>query len=92
MKSRNNNKTDYCDLTLQFRDNSQLKVHRLSPSACADYFNLLEQICEVLDDAVIMPIVNFMYTGKIKKKHKNNINIRICLQISVLNTFFFIFF
>lgn len=28
------NKTDYCDLTLQFMDNSQLKVHRLVLSAC----------------------------------------------------------
>lgn len=28
------NKTDYCDLTLQFLDNSQLKVHRLVLSAC----------------------------------------------------------
>lgn len=70
------NKTDYCDLTLQFRDNSQLKVHRLVLSACTDYFNVLEQTCEMLDDALIMPnelqadvvvpIVNFMYTGTLE--------------------------
>lgn len=70
------NKTDYCDLTLQFRDNSQLKVHRLVLSACTDYFNVLEQTCEVIDDALIMPnelqadvvvpIVNFMYTGTLE--------------------------
>ncbi|XP_023299455.2 centrosome-associated zinc finger protein CP190 [Lucilia cuprina] len=70
------NKTDYCDLTLQFRDNSQLKVHRLVLSACTDYFNVLEQTCEVVDDAIIMPnglqadvvvpIVNFMYTGTLE--------------------------
>lgn len=70
------NKTDYCDLTLQFRDNSQLKVHRLVLSACTDYFNVLEQTCEMVDDAIIMPnelqadvvvpIVNFMYTGTLE--------------------------
>ncbi|BFF89346.1 centrosome-associated zinc finger protein CP190 [Drosophila madeirensis] len=70
------NKTDYCDLTLQFRDNSQLKVHRLVLSACTDYFNVLEQNCEIVDDALIMPnefqadvvvpIVNFMYTGTLE--------------------------
>lgn len=70
------NKTDYCDLTLQFRDNSQLKVHRLVLSACTDYFNVLEQTCEMVDDALIMPnelqadvvvpIVNFMYTGTLE--------------------------
>ncbi|KAH8358511.1 hypothetical protein KR093_000486 [Drosophila rubida] len=70
------NKTDYCDLTLQFRDNSQLKVHRLVLSACTDYFNVLEQSCEIIDDALIMPsefqadvvvpIVNFMYTGTLE--------------------------
>lgn len=70
------NKTDYCDLTLQFRDNSQLKVHRLVLSACTDYFNVLEQTCEIIDDALIMPaefqadvvvpIVNFMYTGTLE--------------------------
>ncbi|KAH8295398.1 hypothetical protein KR018_010640 [Drosophila ironensis] len=70
------NKTDYCDLTLQFRDNSQLKVHRLVLSACTDYFNVLEQTCDIVDDALIMPnefqadvvvpIVNFMYTGTLE--------------------------
>ncbi|XP_063695665.1 centrosome-associated zinc finger protein Cp190 [Culicoides brevitarsis] len=70
------NRTDYCDLTLQFNDNSQLKVHRLVLSACTDYFNLLEQQCEMIDDILIMPdelqadvvlpIVNFMYTGSLE--------------------------
>lgn len=70
------NRTDYCDLTLQFNDNSQLKVHRLVLSACTDYFNLLEQQCEMIDDILIMPdelqadvvvpIVNFMYTGTLE--------------------------
>ncbi|GAB0088156.1 Centrosome-associated zinc finger protein CP190 [Sergentomyia squamirostris] len=70
------NKTDYCDLTLQFRDNSQLKVHRLVLSACTDYFNLLETTCEMHGDILIMPrdlqadvvvpIVNFMYTGTLE--------------------------
>uniref|UniRef100_A0A7G3AQV3 Putative microtubule binding protein n=1 Tax=Lutzomyia longipalpis TaxID=7200 RepID=A0A7G3AQV3_LUTLO len=70
------NKTDYCDLTLQFKDNSQLKVHRLVLSACTDYFNLLETTCEMHGDILIMPrdlqadvvvpIVNFMYTGTLE--------------------------
>lgn len=67
------NKTDYCDLTLQFEGNVQLKVHRLVMSACTEYFHILEQTCEMCDDILIMPpdlqadvilpIVNFMYTG-----------------------------
>lgn len=70
------NKTDHCDLTLQFNDNSQLKVHRLVLSACTDYFNMLENTCEMYDDVLIMPldlqadvivpIVNFMYTGTLE--------------------------
>lgn len=70
------NKTDYCDLTLQFNDNCQLKVHRLVLSACTDYFNVLEQHLGSVDDLLIMPhdlqadvvvpIVNFMYTGTLE--------------------------
>lgn len=70
------NKTDYCDLTLQFRDNSQLKVHRLVLSACTDFFNILESTSEWTDDILLMPrdlqadvvvpIVNFMYTGTLE--------------------------
>lgn len=74
------NKTDYCDLTLQFNDNSQLKVHRLVLSACTDYFNVLEATCEMIEDVLIMPkdlqadvvvpIVNFMYTGTLEFEYK----------------------
>lgn len=70
------NKTHYCDLTLQFKDNSQLKVHRLVLSACTDFFNVLETQYNVQDDILIMPkdlqadvvvpIVNFMYTGTLE--------------------------
>lgn len=70
------NKTDYCDLTLQFKDNSQLKVHRLVLSACTDFFNVLETQYNVQDDILVMPkdlqadvivpIVNFMYTGTLE--------------------------
>lgn len=70
------NKTDYCDLTLQFKDNSQLKVHRLVLSACTDFFNVLETQYNVQDDVLVMPkdlqadvvvpIVNFMYTGTLE--------------------------
>ncbi|GLV44314.1 Centrosomal protein 190kD [Carabus blaptoides fortunei] len=67
------NKTYFCDLTLQFEDNAQLKVHRLVMNACTEYFQMLEQTCEMINDCLIMPpdlqadvvvpIVNFMYTG-----------------------------
>lgn len=72
------NKTDYCDLTLQFNDNSQLKVHRLVLSACTDYFNVLENQSDMsagddtltmpndLQADVVVPIVNFMYTGTLE--------------------------
>lgn len=70
------NKTDYCDLTLQFEGNVQLKVHRLVMNACTEYFHILEQTCEMVDDTLIMPadlqadvvlpIVNFMYTGMLE--------------------------
>lgn len=70
------NKTDYCDLTLQFEGNVQLKVHRLVMNACTEYFTFLEQTCEMIDEIlvmppdlqsdVILPIVNFMYTGRLE--------------------------
>lgn len=73
------NKTDYCDLTLQFHDNSQLKVHRLVLNACTEYFTILERNCEMIDDCLIMPmdlqadvvvpIVNFMYTGQLEFRY-----------------------
>ncbi|KAG7300235.1 hypothetical protein JYU34_015798 [Plutella xylostella] len=72
------NRTDYCDLTLQFQDNAQLKVHRLVLNACTEYFELLERTCEMYEDCLIMPddlqadvvvpIVNFMYTGQLEFK------------------------
>ncbi|XP_018323314.1 centrosome-associated zinc finger protein CP190 [Agrilus planipennis] len=70
------NKTDYCDLTLQFEGNVQLKVHRLVINACTEYFTYLEQTCGIHGDILIMPadlqadvvlpIVNFMYTGMLE--------------------------
>lgn len=67
------NKTYFCDLTLQFEDNVQLNVHRLVLNACTEYFQILEQSCEAINDCLIMPpdlqadvvvpIVNFMYSG-----------------------------
>lgn len=72
------NRTDYCDLTLQFQDNAQLKVHRLVLNACTEYFELLERTCEMYEDCLVMPddlqadvivpIVNFMYTGRLEFK------------------------
>ncbi|XP_066140856.1 centrosome-associated zinc finger protein Cp190 isoform X1 [Euwallacea fornicatus] len=70
-------KTDYCDLTLQFEGNVQLKVHRLVMNACTEYFAFLEQTCPALEENTIMmpsdlqadvivPIVNFMYTGMLE--------------------------
>ncbi|XP_057655299.1 centrosome-associated zinc finger protein CP190 isoform X2 [Diorhabda carinulata] len=70
-------KTDYCDLTLQFNGNVQLKVHRLVMNACTEYFRFLEETCPAMEDNtiimphdlqsdVIVPIVNFMYTGMLE--------------------------
>lgn len=70
-------KTDYCDLTLQFEGNVQLKVHRLVMNACTEYFTFLEQTCSAMEENtilmpsnlqadVIVPIVNFMYTGMLE--------------------------
>lgn len=70
------NKTDYCDLTLQFEGNVQLKVHRLVVNACTEYFQILEQTCGIIGDVLVMPpdlqsdvvvpIINFMYTGMLE--------------------------
>ncbi|KAM3961674.1 centrosome-associated zinc finger protein Cp190 [Aphomia sociella] len=70
------NRTDYCDLTLQFQNNAQLKVHRLVLNGCTEYFELLERTCEMYEDCLVMPddlqadvvvpIVNFMYTGQLE--------------------------
>ncbi|CAH4022847.1 unnamed protein product [Pieris brassicae] len=72
------NRTDYCDLTLQFQDNAQLKVHRLVLNSCTEYFEILERTCEMYSDCLVMPddlqadvvvpIVNFMYTGQLEFK------------------------
>jgi hypothetical protein len=69
-------KTDYCDMTLQFEGNVQLKVHRLVMNACTEYFQFLEQTCTLEENVIMMPsdlqadvivpIVNFMYTGMLE--------------------------
>ena len=69
-------KTDYCDMTLQFEGNVQLKVHRLVMNACTEYFQYLEQTCGLDENVIVMPadlqadvivpIVNFMYTGMLE--------------------------
>ncbi|XP_045465432.1 centrosome-associated zinc finger protein CP190 isoform X2 [Harmonia axyridis] len=92
------NKTDYCDLTLQFQGNVQLKVHRLVLNACTEYFELLEQSDRLIDDNIILmpetlqpdvvvPIINFMYTGMLE--YPLSIYNRLCqaadlMHISVL--------
>lgn len=53
-----------------------VKVHRLVMYACTDYFHVLEQTCEMSGDILIMPpdlqadvivpIINFMYTGMLE--------------------------
>ncbi|KOB70269.1 putative microtubule binding protein, partial [Operophtera brumata] len=85
------NRTDYCDLTLQFQDNAQLKVHRLVLSACTEYFELLERTCEMYEDCLVMPddlqadvvvpIVNFMYTGQLEFKMDILERLHACSEI-----------
>lgn len=64
-------------MTLQFEGNVQLKVHRLVMNACTEYFEYLEKSCPSLEDGVILmpsnlqadvivPIVNFIYTGMLE--------------------------
>lgn len=87
------NRTDYCDLTLQFQDNAQLKVHRLVLNACTEYFELLERTCEMYEDCLIMPddlqadvvvpIVNFMYTGQLE--YKFNLFDRLYATAQIMN-------
>lgn len=71
-------KTDHCDVTLQFEGNAQLKVHRLVLNVCSNFFgpsiihdNINESGGEAivimppdLQADVMLPIINFMYTGK----------------------------
>ncbi|PSN36179.1 hypothetical protein C0J52_12903 [Blattella germanica] len=69
-------KNDHCDLVLQFNSNEKIKVHRLVLYACTDYFQALEnkgllngdalQIPSDLQPDVVLPIINFMYTGKLE--------------------------
>lgn len=87
------NRTDYCDLTLQFQDNAQLKVHRLVLSACTEYFELLERTCEMYEDCLVMPddlqadvvvpIVNFMYTGQLE--FRTDLLDRLCQTSEIMN-------
>lgn len=93
------NKTDYCDLTLQFQGNVQLKVHKLVLNACTEYFELLENSDRLIGDNlilmpdtlqadVVVPIINFMYTGMLE--YPPVIYNRLCqaaelMHISVLN-------
>lgn len=71
------NRSEYCDLILQFSNNEQVKVHRLVLNACTEYFQTLErQGCNVgacilrmpsdLQSEVVVPIINFMYTGRLE--------------------------
>ncbi|KAK7793000.1 hypothetical protein R5R35_013181 [Gryllus longicercus] len=71
------NRSEYCDLILQFSNNDQVKVHRLVLNACTEYFQTLEkQGCNVgaciirmpadLQSEVVVPIINFMYTGRLE--------------------------
>ncbi|KAF4529929.1 Centrosomal Protein 190 [Ephemera danica] len=71
------NRSDHCDLTLQFSGNVKIKVHRLVLNACTEYFQVLEkkmgrnkdnclQMPTDLSPEVVLPIINFMYTGRLE--------------------------
>lgn len=57
------------------------QVHRLVLYACSEYFHVLENTCTLNDDILIMPpdlqadvivpIVNFMYTGMLEFQYSN---------------------
>ncbi|XP_069677352.1 centrosome-associated zinc finger protein Cp190 [Periplaneta americana] len=69
-------KSEQCDLVLQFGTNEKVKVHRLVLNACTEYFQILEKQGYVTGDTlrmpsdlqpdVVVPIINFMYTGRLE--------------------------
>ncbi|CAB3363432.1 Hypothetical predicted protein [Cloeon dipterum] len=74
------NKSDFCDLTLQFTgDSSKVPVHSLVLNSCTDYFQQLEKknglnaerclaMPSDLTSELVLPIIRFMYTGKLEFK------------------------
>ncbi|KAJ9594053.1 hypothetical protein L9F63_014530 [Diploptera punctata] len=69
-------RSERCDLVLQFATKERIKVHRLVLNVCTEYFQLLEKQGFVngeilnmpsdLQSDVVIPIINFMYTGKLE--------------------------
>ena len=73
---------EFCDLTLEFPDKTQMKVHRLILNSCTDFFHEIEDQYQQSDGAVasnvivllpdeitlqsLGPIITFLYTGKLK--------------------------
>ncbi|XP_046399892.1 uncharacterized protein LOC124166412 [Ischnura elegans] len=73
-------KSNLCDLTLKFSGEAKLKVHRLVLNTCTEYFLGLEkqgnnepnclQLPNELHPDVVLPIINFMYTGRLEFKEE----------------------
>ncbi|XP_071449665.1 uncharacterized protein [Hetaerina americana] len=73
-------KSNFCDLTLKFSGEAKLKVHRLVLNTCTEYFLGLEklgnhepnclQMPNELHPDVVLPIINFMYTGRLEFKEE----------------------
>ncbi|KAG8231798.1 Centrosomal Protein 190 [Ladona fulva] len=73
-------KSTFCDLTLKFSGEAKLKVHRLVLNTCTEYFLGLEkqgnhepnclQLPNELHPDVVLPIINFMYTGRLEFKEE----------------------
>ncbi|XP_049937928.1 uncharacterized protein LOC126412394 [Schistocerca serialis cubense] len=73
-------KNEFCDLILLFKNAERIKVHRVVLYACTEYFQLLEKenppgshllrMPEDMDPEVVVPIINFMYTGRLEFKYE----------------------
>lgn len=67
---------DLCDLTLRFNDGKEIAVHKALLMGCTDYFKCLPtsssgrvlQMPDTLKHEYVLPIINFMYSGKLEYK------------------------
>lgn len=90
---------DLCDLTLRFNDGKEIAVHKALLMGCTDYFKCLPtsssgkvlQMPDSLRHEFVLPIINFMYSGKLEYKpevHAALYNTARVLNMTVLAKLF----
>lgn len=93
---------EFCDLTLEFPDKTQMRVHRLILNACTDFFRQIEEQYQQPDGAVasnviillpaeitldsLGPIITFLYTGRLKISSKHFDKVYSTAKIMKMNT------